>query len=360
MEALARRWELLAPFPGALLVALFYGLDPAYGSFGYPAHGWSTFGVVAGWCLLLLGLSAAAPSQISRWLAVLAALSFIAGPPNPGAAATILFAVGFSLTALLILIAAATVVISAYGWKGRVAWSIALVAAGVAAASSLGYPGNSYVDSPARQIFGALILTPVFIGLGSIWIRLDRPSTLGAAAGTPASIARRFLAGFISWIIFGVIGSSITGILTQGASLLPSSNAGATDVGLIQEAVYAAEVVFLQILPTAVSGRTLGQWAVGIRVVSADDGSRPGLLRTIVRFVAFQTVPVVGLIYLMALLTQLRFGLGRGVPDRMVWDHASGTVVIAAKKTSLNEPHPPKEQPQVVASTRDSTWESYE
>jgi len=60
------------------------------------------------------------------------------------------------------------------------------------------------------------------------------------------------------------------------------------------------------------------------------------------------------------LLVQLRFGLGRGVPYRLVWDHASGTVVVTAKKTSLNEPTPAKEQQQVAASTRDATWESYE
>jgi len=360
MAARLRRWVVLAPLPGALLVILFYGLDPSYGTLGYPAHGLSTFGVIAGWCMLLVALAALAPSQISRWLAVLAALSFIAGPPNPGAAGTILFAVGFSLTALLILIAATTVVVGTFGWKGRVVWSMALVAAGAAAASSLGYPENPYLDSPARQVLGVLLLSPVFIGLGSIWVRLDRRTAPGAAVGNPANLGRRFLAGFISWIIFAVIGTSLTGIVTQGASFLPNSDSAATDAGVVNEAVYVAEVVLLQILPTALWGRTLGQWAAGVRVVRVEDGSPPAWLRTIVRFVVFQTVPVVGLIYLIALLVKLRFGLGGGVPDRMLWDHASGTVVVTATKTSVNELGPPEEPPPTVASTRDATWESYE
>lgn len=359
MGAWLRRCAVLAPLPGALLVILFYGLDPSYGSAGDPAHGWSTLGVIAGWCVLLAGLAAVAPSQISRWLAVLAALSFIAGPSNPGDAGTILFLLGFSLTALLILVAAATVVVGACGWKGRVAWSVALAAAGVAAASSLGYPENPYLDNPARQILGALLLSPVFIGLGSIWVRLDRLPAANAPAGTTATFARRFLAGFISWSILGIIGASLMGIVSQGASLR-SPNAAAPDAGLVSDAVYAAEVVLLQILPTAVWGRTLGQWALGIRVVRVEDGSPPGWLRTIVRFVVFQTVPVVGFVYLMALLTKLQFGAGGGVPGRMVWDHASGTVVVTATKKSLNEPGPPEEPPPVVASTRDATWESYE
>jgi hypothetical protein len=359
MEARLRRRVVLAPLPGALLLVLFYGLDSSHGSFGYPAPGWSTFSVIAGWCALLAALAVVAPSQISRWLAVFAALSFISGPTNPGAAGTILFALAFSLTALLILIAAATMVVRNFGWKGRVAWSMALAAAGVAAISSFGDPRNPYLDSPATQVLGALLVAPVFIGLGSIWVRLDRLPAASAPAGTTATFARRFLAGFISWIILGMIGSSLLGIVSQGVSLR-SLNAVEADAGLVSDAVYAAEVVLLQILPTAVWGRTLGQWAVGIRVVRVEDGSPPGWLRTIVRFVVFQTVPVVGFVYLMALLAKLQFGLGGGVPDRMVWDHASGTVVVTATKKPLNDPGPSEEPQRVVPSTRDATWESYE
>lgn len=317
MGAWLRRSLVLAPLPGTLLVILFYGLDTSHGSGGYPAHGGSTLGVIAGWCVLLAGLAAVAPSQISRWLAVLAALSFIAGPSNPGAAGTILFALGFSLTALLILVAAATVVVGRCGWKGRVAWSVGLVAVGVAAVSSFGYPRNPYLDSPATQVLGALLLAPVFIGLGSLWTSLDRPPELTVPAGTPATFTRRFLAGFISWIIFGVVEAGLSSVVAQATSLLPSSNAIATAIGLANASVYPVSVVLLQILPTALWGRTLGQQAAGVRVVRVDHGSPPGWLRAIVRFIVFQSVPIVGFVYLMALGTQVRFG--RGSASRSEW-----------------------------------------
>ncbi|HEV2216835.1 MAG TPA: RDD family protein [Candidatus Dormibacteraeota bacterium] len=345
-----RRFVPLAPLPGAVLTAVIYGLDPTYESGGYPVHQWSTLGVIAGWCLLLAGLTVVAPSLVGRWMAVIAAIAWVAGPSNPGAGEIVLYAIGFLLSALLLLVSSATFVVLRYGARGRIAAAIALGALGVAALVSFGFPQSPFVDNPAGQVWAALLLAPAFVAGGALWLWLDRPSTAALArAGQPASFARRFLAGFVSWVIFGFGTSTLAGAGAQAGPAVGS---------VMSVASYPVGVVLLQIMPTALWGRTLGQLAAGLRVVRVDTGLAPGWLRSIVRFTLFQSVPLVGFIYFMAWGVSVRLGIGAGVPGRLLWDRASGTAVVRVPATTpAVQPIPP---PALPKPDPDVVWPSYD
>jgi hypothetical protein len=317
-----RRFVPLAPLPGAVLVVAMYGIDSAAESTGYPTHQWPMYGSIAGWCLLLIGLMFVAPSMVTRWLAIIAAVSFVAGPANPGPAETALFALGFVLSAALIVIAAAVYVVQTQPARGRVALSACLTALGVGAVLSFGYPSSQFLDNPGTQVWAALVVTPAAVAFGSLWRRLDRPSTLDPSIfGTPGTFGRRFLAGFVSWVIFGVVAATL-------GSALP----------VIAPISYPIGVLLVQVFPTAVWGRTPGQLASGLRVVRVDGGGTPGWLRASVRFVVFQSVPVLGPIYFLAWGLKVRWGIGGGVPDRLAWDRASGTAVVRVPRPAVAEP----------------------
>ena len=311
-----RRFVPLAPLPGAVLAAVMYGLDPSYGTGGYPAHQWSTAGVIGGWCLMLLGLTFAGPSLITAWIALAAALCFVAGPFNPGSGETAIYALAFVLTAALVVIASAMYVVRTQDTRGRVSWSLGLTAVGGAALFSFGYPSNPFLDNPATQALATLVASPAAVAFGALWLWLDTPSRLDPARdGEPASFTRRFVAGSVSWVIFGSTASIL-------GSALPA----------IGPLAYPTCVVLLQVLPTALWGRTLGQLSLGLRVVRVDNGGRPGWLRSTVRFVAFQSVFLLGVIYFLTWGLQHRLGVSSGPGARLAWDHASGTAVVRVGK----------------------------
>ncbi|TMD21473.1 MAG: RDD family protein [Chloroflexi bacterium] len=311
-----RRFVPLAPLPGAVLVVVMYGIDSAAESTAYPAHLWPMYGSIAGWCLLLIGLMFVAPSMVTRWMAIIAAVSFVVGPASPGAVETALFALGFVLTAALIVVAASVYVVQTQPARGRVAWAAGLAALGVGALFSFGYPSSPFLDNPGTQVWAALVVAPAAVAFGSLWRRLDRPSTLDPSkSGTPSSFTRRFGAGLVSWVIFGVAAAAL-------GDVLPVIS-------------YPICVLLLQVLPTAVWGRTLGQLATGLRVVHVDGGGRPGWLRAAVRFVVFQSVPVLGPIYFIAWALNARIGVGGGVPERLAWDRASGTAVVRVPRPAV-------------------------
>jgi RDD family protein len=336
----------LAPLPGAVLTIVVYGLDPTFGSGGYPAHQWSTFAVIAGWCLVLAGLVMVAHNLVTVWAALIAGVSFVSGPSNPGTGAMVFYGIGFFLTAVLILIVVTTYVVRRYGARGRIVAAIALGAVGVAALLSLGYPGSPYLDNPGTQVWAVLVLAPVGVAVGAAWAWLDRPPAADIAdLGPPASLLRRFLGGLISWVIFGVAGATLSGAAGQ---LGP----GVGEV--ISAGTYPLCVVLLQVMPTALWGRTLGQMSVGVRVIRVDGGSRPGWLRSIVRFLVFQVVPLLGFIYLVAWGVNARLGIGPTVPDRLAWDRASGTAVVRAPGTAATA-RPPVVTPAINNSTSGGT-----
>jgi RDD family protein len=314
-----RRFVPLAPLPGAVLVAVMYGIDSAAESTGYPAHQWPMYGSIAGWCLLLIGLMFVAPTMVTRWMAIIAAVSFAAGPANPGTAETALFALGFVLTAALVVVAGAIFVVQTQPPRGRVAWAAGLTALGVGALFSFGFPSSAFLDNPATQVWAALVLAPAAVAFGSLWRWLDRPSTLDPSlSGTPSSFARRFGAGFVSWVIFGVVAATL-------GNALP----------VIAPITYPVCVLLLQVFPTAVWGRSLGQLATGLHVVRVDGGGTPGWLRASVRFLVFQSMPVLGPIYFIAWALNARIGVGGGVPERLAWDRASGTAVVRVPRPAV-------------------------
>jgi hypothetical protein len=313
-----RRFVPLAPLPGAVLVVVMYGIDSAAESTGYPAHPWPLYGSIVGWCLLLIGLMFVAPTLVTRWMAIIAAVSFAAGPANPGAAQTALFGIGFVLTAALIVIVAAVFVVQTQSPGGRVAWSAGLTALGVGALFSFGFPSSPFLDNPGTQVWAALIVAPAAVAFGSLWRWLDQPVSLDhSKSGTPASFTRRFGAGLVSWVIFGVATAALSDILP-----------------LIS---YPICVLLLQVVPSALWGRTVGQLAMGLQVVRVDGGGRPGWLRAAVRFVVFQSVPVLGPIYFIAWGLNARIGVGGGVPERLAWDRASGTAVVKVPRSTVAE-----------------------
>ena len=311
-----RRFIPLAPLPGALLVVVMYGIDSAAESTGYPAHPLPMYGAIAGWCLLLMGLMFVAPSMVIRWTAIIAAVSFVAGPANPGSGKTVLFALGFVLTAALIVTTAAVHVVQTQPPGGRVAWSAGLTALGVGALFSFGFPSSPFLDNPGTQVWAALVVAPAAVAFGSLWRRLDRPGTPDpSTSGAPSSFTRRFGAGLVSWVIFGVAAAALGDV-----------------VPLIS---YPICVLLLQVVPTAIWGRTLGQFATGLRVVRVDGGGKPGWIRAAVRFVVFQSAPVLGPIYFIAWALNARIGAGGGVPERLAWDRASGTAVVRVPRAAV-------------------------
>ena len=304
-----RRFVPLAPAPGAVLAYAAYALSRAQVTGGYPVDQPAVVAVIGGWCLMLAGLTLLAPSLVPRWMAIAAAVAFFAGPFYQAPVDTALYALGFILAATMILVATTTYVVWHNAARGRIGWAIVLAALGT---------GSAFAENPAAQMWAVLILSPVSVGLGALWLHLDKPAAAGLpSTGTPAGFSRRFMAGFVSWVIFGVVDAWIG-----------SSEPAAAVVA------YPLSVLLLQVLPTAIWGRTLGQLGTGLRVVRVDTGGRPGWLRAAMRSVVFQAVPVAGLVYVVTWIHG-RIGLGRGLPARLIWDHASGTAVLRVPRQAV-------------------------
>ena len=286
-----RRFVPLAPVPGAIVAASGYGLG-------------STLAVLIGWWLVLGGLVLIESNQITRWTAFIAAAAFA------GSAQVALFALGFVTTAALTLMVA-TIHLLRYGTQGRIIGAAALTVVGVGALLSFGYPDSGYLDNPATQLWASLVLAPVAVLFGALWVRLDVPV---AQIADPATSLRRFLAGLVGWVSMGILVSAL-------------------GIGVLAPVSYPICVLLLQVLPTALWGRTFGQLCAALRVVRVDTGGKPGLLRSFVRFAVFQAVPLLGLIYIVVWANQLRTGAGGGLPERLAWDRASGTAVVRVART---------------------------
>ena len=286
-----RRFVPLAPLPGAVVAAAGYGLG-------------STLAILVGWWLVVIGLLLIASNQITRWTAFIAAAAFA------GSAQVALFALGFVTTAALMLIVM-TINVLTYGTRGRIVGAAALTVVGVGALLSFGYPDSAYLDNPATQIWASLVLAPAAVLFGALWMRLDVPGTHTAE---PATFLRRFLAGLVGWVSMGIVVSAL-------------------GIGVLAPVAYPICVLLLQVLPTALWGRTFGQLCAGVRVVRVDTGGSPGWLRSFVRFAVFQAVPLLGLIYFVGWANRARLGAGGGLPERLAWDHASGTAVVRVART---------------------------
>ncbi len=182
-----RPFVLLAP--GAVLLITLYWFDypnPDAGA-AYPAHAWSTAGAVAGWWLELAALALIGRTQMIGWLALFSALAI--GSVN-GDNATLLTSaalpyVGLFGASLVLLFASSGAVLSAYGRRGRIAWSIAFASIGIAIIvfNSI-FPSNPIWDGPVGVWAASLVAAPVFIWVRSLKVNyVDAPTESKGAPG---------------------------------------------------------------------------------------------------------------------------------------------------------------------------------
>lgn len=163
----------------------------------------------------------------------------------------------------------------------------------------------------------------------------------GPAAPRVASMGRRFGARLIDGVVFGVIYgilavAGIASFMGEAKKCDPSAadyetclNNASSSMGT---GIFAAIGVLALIglvyewLLTGLFGATLGKMAVGIRVVKAEDGTKPGLGKSFIRWI----IPVVGSVacgigQLLVYLSPFWDKSGR----QQGWhDKAAGTMVV--------------------------------
>jgi uncharacterized RDD family membrane protein YckC len=91
----------------------------------------------------------------------------------------------------------------------------------------------------------------------------------GIQGGARAGFWRRFAASFIDGLVVGIASGILNAILGNGAG---------TGLGFVVSAVYFTAFIGAQ------RGQTLGQMALGIRVLCLDDGASIGYGRALVRW----------------------------------------------------------------------------
>lgn len=134
------------------------------------------------------------------------------------------------------------------------------------------------------------------------------PQAPGVPGGTGprlASMGRRFGARLIDGVVFGVIYAilavaGVAGVVGEAKKCDPSgadyetciNNAGNNISAGIFAAIGVMAVIGLvyEWLMTGLIGATLGKLAVGIRVVKVEDGQKPGLGKSFIRWI----IPIVG------------------------------------------------------------------
>ncbi|MFD5587655.1 MULTISPECIES: RDD family protein [unclassified Streptomyces] len=127
----------------------------------------------------------------------------------------------------------------------------------------------------------------------------------GPAAPRLASMGRRFGARVIDAVVFGVVygilaAAGVASFMNQAKDCDPSAadyetclnNASSNMASGVFAAIGVLAVIGLvyEWLLTGLLGATLGKLAVGIRVVKVEDGQKPGLGKSFIRWI----IPVVG------------------------------------------------------------------
>ena len=95
-------------------------------------------------------------------------------------------------------------------------------------------------------------------------------SGAGALSGARAGFWRRFAGAFVDGIVVGIASGILKAIVGTGAG---------TGLGLLIGAVYFTAFIGSE------RGQTLGQMALGIRVVGLDNGESIGYVRALIRWV---------------------------------------------------------------------------
>lgn len=130
------------------------------------------------------------------------------------------------------------------------------------------------------------------------------------------------------WVL-AFVAIEIDGRLLGGDVFAQRPLSAVTPEGTRLAVLTTVVVVVLEILPTAVWGRTPGKAMLGVRCVDVDTGRPPGVLRSVLRGLllhAWVAVPVAGWLLPVAIIvTTLVAPSGRGLHDRL-----AGTLVVDA------------------------------
>jgi uncharacterized RDD family membrane protein YckC len=130
----------------------------------------------------------------------------------------------------------------------------------------------------------------------------------GVLSGARAGFWRRFAGAFIDGVVVGIASGILRGVLGTGAG---------TGLGFVVGAVYFTAFI------GAERGQTLGQMALGVRVVGLDTGSSIGYGRAFIRWlVSLISAAVILLGYLWMLWDK----------EQQCWhDKAANDVVVPVK-----------------------------
>jgi uncharacterized RDD family membrane protein YckC len=130
----------------------------------------------------------------------------------------------------------------------------------------------------------------------------------GVLSGARAGFWRRFAGAFIDGVVVGIASGILRGVLGTGAG---------TGLGFVVGAVYFTAFI------GAERGQTLGQMALGVRVVGLDTGSSIGYGRAFIRWlVSLISAAVILLGYLWMLWDK----------EKQCWhDKAANDVVVPVK-----------------------------
>lgn len=140
-------------------------------------------------------------------------------------------------------------------------------------------------------------------------------------ATLPAPVARRAVARLIDFTLGGVAFVGLTFVVALNAG----RPADGTGVMLVAIGVTFLVVFVYEVVLVAVWGRTLGKQLMGLVIVRAVDGGRPGLVRALLRNL-LPTVLLIGFfpLYPLPYLVAAVFGDHRWPHDRL-----AGTRVVA-------------------------------
>ena len=191
-----------------------------------------------------------------------------------------------------------------------------------------GQPGYGYPQAPGVPPQGGYGYPPA-------------PGVPGAGGPRVASMGRRFGARLIDGVAFGVIYfllafAGAASVIGEAKKCDPASADYNTCVdhasSNIGAGIFAAVGIMAVIglvyewLMTGLVGATLGKLAVGIRVVKVEDGQKPGLGKSFIRWI----IPIVGAVacYIGALLVYLSPFWDKSGRQQGWHDKAAGTMVI--------------------------------
>lgn len=136
----------------------------------------------------------------------------------------------------------------------------------------------------------------------------------------------------------------IDGRLLGGDVFARRPMSAVTPDGLRLAAITVLVLAVLEVVPTAIWGRTPGKAVLGLRCVDVDNGRPPGFVRSIFRGLllhAWVAVPVLGWVLPLAItVTTVAAPAGRGLHDRL-----SGTSVVEAVPDDDLSPDDPRLDP---------------